>query len=184
MAGLVMTFGVIAAFTVQNSTVQQQLITWEQSKPQRPLTTPDQILPENDKPTLSGSWPLIVVWSLIGLVTYFIAASVARTFSEALTIKKTMGYVHAQPRTVLETTAQQVALRIVAMIILGILLVVFVKRVIPYSISASRASAADFLSLEGALYALLSFGVVALSVHVQAIFLRLAVGKIRIFSSY
>lgn len=184
IAGLIVTIGVITAFTFQNSSIQQQLIAWQQTQPQKALTTADQTLPENDKPTLAGSWPLIIVWSLIGLVTYTIAASIAHSFSEAMRIKKSMNYVNAKPRSILETTAEHMILRIVALVILGILVNLFFKRIIPYGISASHASASDVLSGQGALYALLSFFVVAFSVHLQTIFLRLALGKIRIFSSY
>src|ERR1700751_5790038 len=63
-AGLVVSVGVIIVFSLNNSSVQQQLIAWQSTKAGPALTTPDHTLPENDHPTLRGSWPLILVWSL------------------------------------------------------------------------------------------------------------------------
>jgi hypothetical protein len=186
VAGLVVTVGVITAFTVQNSSVQQQLIAWQQNRPTttQELTQPGQLLEEDNKPTLAGSWPLIIVWSLIGLVTYSVAASIAHSIATAANLKKSLDYVHAKRHSILEITAERIALRLVAGIILGLLLSLFISRIIPYSISASHASAGDFFSSTGWLYALLSFAVITFSVHVQTIFLRLALGKLRLFSTY
>src|SRR5437868_2619258 len=70
-AGLVVTIGVIAAFETHDSSVQQQLVAWQPEVTQQTtLTTPGQSLPENDHPTLKGSWPLIILWSFVGLAVY------------------------------------------------------------------------------------------------------------------
>lgn len=184
VAGLVVCVGVIAAFEAHNSPIQQQLVAWQQNKPQPALTTPEQVLPENDKPSLRGSWPLLVVWSLIGLVVYAIATTIVGSIARAEQLRESLDDVHARPRDLLESTAEHILLRVVALIILLVLVQIFVKQLLPYSITAAHASAADVLSPSGALYALLSFAMVTISLHVQVIFLRLTVGRVRLFSTF
>lgn len=180
--GLVVTVGVIIAFSFEQSSIQQQLIAWQEKQPQRTLTTPDQTLPENDRPSLSGSWPLLIVWGVIGLMTYMAAASIARSISNMYQLRKSLDYVHAQPQSLLQATAEHIILRLVAAGILAGLVYFFVKQILPYSISASHAAAADLLSTTGLLYGLLSFAVVVVSIHIQTIFFRLALGKVRVLS--
>lgn len=182
VAGLVVSVGVITAFELHNSTVQQQLVAWQQTKPQPALTTPDQTLPENDRPTVAGSWPLLVVWSLIGLAVYVIATAVVRSLAQAEALRESLDDVHARPRQLVATTVEHVLLRVVALIILVILFRVFLKQLLPYSITAAHASAADFWSATGILYACLSFAMIVVSLHIQTIFLRLSLGRARIFS--
>jgi hypothetical protein len=183
-AGLFLTVGVLLAFSLNNSSIQQQLIAWQANKPQptQTLTTPNQTLIENDHPTIKGSWPLIVVWSLIGLITYTIAASVMHTIGQAEELRESLDYVNAQPRSLLIVTAEHAAMRLMAAIILIGMVTLFIKESIPYGITAAHASAADVASLSGALDALLAFAVIALSIHLQAIFVRLALGRLRVFS--
>jgi hypothetical protein len=184
VVGLSLTIGVIFVFSLNNSDIQQQLIAWQQSQPEKPLTTPDQIVEASDKPTLQGSWPLIVVWSFVGLITYMVAAGIMHSVSETLALRKSLNYVHVKRKSVLEIAAGRLALRGIATLVLAGLISLFLTQAVPYGISASHASAADIVSIEGALYALLSFTVVTLSMHVMVIFMRLTLGKVRIFSDY
>lgn len=179
--GLAITVGVIVAFSLHSSNVQLQLEAWQHTQPQRTLTTPDQELEENDRPTLQGSWPLIVVWSLIGLVTYTIAIGIIHTLTRAADLKKSLSYVNAKPLSLLAQTAEHFLLRGLAAGIFVGLLVLFFKRIIPYGITAAHASAADVISIDGLLDASLAFTMIALSLHIQTVFLRLSFGKSRLF---
>lgn len=181
-AGLLVTVGVIVAFSFHNSSIQQQLTAWQQNKPQRTLTTPDQELVQNDKPTLKGSWPLLVLWTFIGLGVYGIAAGIVRSVSRAAELRESLEYVHAKPHALLKDAAEHIVLRLLATTMLCLLLVLFFRQIVPYGITASRAAAGDLLSLSGLLYAFLSFAIVVVSVHLQVIFLRLAFGRERLFS--
>ena len=166
VAGLVVCVGVIAAFEVHNSLVQQQIVTIQQSRPQHTLTEPGQALPENDHPSLKSTWPLLVIWSLVGLAVYIIASSIARSAGQAEELRESLNYVNARPHALLASTAEHLALRLVATgLLIGFTLSIW-HQVVPYSITAARASAADLLSLDGVLYALLSFGLIAVSLHI------------------
>lgn len=183
LVGLIVCVGVITIFNYNNTDVQKQLITWQQSKPDRKLTTPDQVVEADDTPTLQGSWPLIVLWSVIGLLVYGIAVFIVHSLQSAKQITDSLGYVNAKPETVLISTAEHILIRLLA---LGVLIggaYLFWYKVIPYAINAARVAALDSLSFSGAMAALLSFVSIALSLHVLTIFLRLSLARTRVFSN-
>jgi ABC-type antimicrobial peptide transport system permease subunit len=181
IAGLVISIGVIAAFTANNSTIQRQLVSWQQNQPAEEIKpfAPD---PAANKPTLKNSWPLLIVWSVIGLVVYTIAGAIIHSISKAEEMHESLGYVNADRDKMIRMTAQQLLLRVLAAIGLGVLVSLFIKTVIPYSITAAHASASDFFSVTGVLYLILSFAIVVVCLHLQTIFLRLSLGRVRLFS--
>lgn len=180
--GLVFSVGVIVAFSVNSSAVQQQLVVWQQDKPQKSLTQPGTYVGSEEHPQLKDSWPLLVVWASVGLLVYIITAAIVHSMSSAKALRQSMGYVHAKPLATLEITAGHVILRIVAAVALVIMVQLFIKEVVLYAITASHASASDLLSGTGILYALMAFSIVAISVQLQTIFLRLTLGRVRVFS--
>lgn len=181
VVGLFVCIGVIAVFTANDSSIQRQLVAWQQSQP---VHSPEPYVPdpEANKPTLRNSWPLLIVWSVIGLVVYIIAGSIIHSVSKAKQIHESLGYVNANPDKMIKMEAEHIFLRVLAAISLGILVSLFIKTVLPYSITAAHASAADVLSVDGLLYALLSFAMIFVDLHLITIFLRLSLGRIRLFS--
>jgi hypothetical protein len=183
MAGLTISVGVIVAFEAHNSVLQQQLVSWEQTLPQPALTTPGQAVPQNNnRPTAQNSWTLLLLWSLVGLLVYGLVATMVHSIARAEGLRESLKYVHANPRTMLASTAQHLLLRSIAAVTLAGFAVAFLEKVVPYGITAAYASAADVMSLDGGLYALLSFALIAVSLHLMTILLRLALGRVRVFS--
>lgn len=181
LAGLVVSLGVLVAFASHNSAIQQQLLAWRPQTSQKALTTPDQTLVENDHPTLQGSWPLLIVWSGVGLVVYGIAVMVIHGLGSAKELSDELNYVNAAPHVQLEVAVEHLLLRVISAAILISLLVILVRDVLPYSITVADAAAGEITTGAGVLYALLSFAIIAVTVHLQTIFLRLTLGKVRVF---
>lgn len=179
--GLTVSIGVVVAFEANSSLLQQHLLAWQQNTPQPALTTPSQTVPENGRPTIQDSWPLLLLWSLAGLVVYVIAASIVHSIGQAEELRESLDYVNAKPRAALASTAEHALLRIIAGVLLIVFLVAFWRQIIPYSITAAHACEADVLSLDGGLYALLSFSLIAVGVQVLTVLLRLALGRPRVF---
>ena len=182
MAGLVFSVGVIMVFSLNTSAFQRQLVVWQQDQPQRELTQPGTYVGSSEHPQLKDSWPLLAVWAGVGLVVYMITAALIHSLSDAAAIRQSMGYVHANPKKTLEVTAGHIILRLIAAVALVFMVKIFIDQVIPYSITAAHASASDLLSLTAALYAFLAFAIVVISLHLQTIFLRLSLGRVRVFS--
>ena len=182
VVGLTVSIGVVVAFEAHNSLLQQQLLSWQRPQQAQPvLTTPNQTLVQNDHPSIQSTWPLLVVWSLVGLVVYIIAASIARSAAQAENLRESLGYVNARPHAIIVSTAEHIVLRIMMVAILISFTLAIWHLAVPYSITASQASAADFFSLDGGLYALLSFALIAVSLHIETILLRLVMGRVRVF---
>jgi hypothetical protein len=181
VSGLVLSAGVIVAFSLNNSAFQQQLLGWQQNQPQQALTTPNQTLTENDRPTLQGSWPLLLLWSVVGLGVYAIVATILHDINRAAELRQSLDYVNARPQTALASTAEHLLLRLIATVVAIVFATFFVRQIVPYVITVAHASASDVLSLDGALYSVLAFSLVVVSVHIQTILLRLALGKARVF---
>lgn len=184
-SGLAITIFVIGAFSLDNSSVQQQLLIWQQTQPTvEPARTAPGTYVASTKPTLQNNWPLIIIWAIVGLIVYGICASLLRSLSRAAELKQSLNYVHAKPELLLRNAAQHIALRVVAGVVLIVLLQAFVRQILPYSITAAHASAADFLTVEGILYALISSTIVMVSLHLITIFTRLTFGRVRVFSQF
>lgn len=184
VCGLTITIGVITAFSFNNSSIQQQLISRQQNEPKKPLTKPGEIAPNQDKTGLRHSWPLLIIWAGIGLVVYILVAWIVHSLSDAEALRESLGYVNAKPLVTLEIAFGHFILRFVAAVGLVIMVKIFIDQVIPYSITAAHASVIEAVSPYAFLYALLSFAIVVVSLHLQTIFLRLALGRPRVFSSY
>lgn len=182
MAGLILSAGVILVFSLNTSSFQQQLIVWQQDQPERALTQPGTYVGSEGRPQLKDSWPLLVVWAGVGLIVYMITAALVHSLSNAAAIRQSMGYVHANPTKTLEITVGHIILRLIAAVALVIMVKIFIDQVIPYAITAAHASASDLVSVTGILYAFVAFAIVAVSLHLQTIFLRLTLGRARIFS--
>ena len=113
---------------------------------------------------------------------YGLVATTVHSIARAEGLRESLKYVHANPRTLLASTAQHLLLRFIAALTLLGFAAAFVKQVVPYGITAAHASAADVKSLDGGLYALLSFALIAVGLHLMTILLRLALGRVRVFS--
>ncbi len=178
---LVISIGAIVAFEIHNDSLTQQLLTWQQtSKPQEKLTTPDQIV-ASEKPTIQTSWPLLVLWSMTGLLVYSIAAGIIHSFAKAEEVRESLNYMNSEPKALLATTAEHLILRVLGSILLVGSAIAFWKLIVPYSITASHAAAADLFSLDGVLFTLISFSLILVSAHALTICLRLALGTVRVF---
>lgn len=179
---LLLTGGAIIIFMTHAGVLQQHLLVWQQDQRQTALTTPDETLPENDRPSFGTSWPLIIGWGFVGLLIYGLSSYIVHTLQRTFRFNTTLKDMKRQPRHAMETLVEHLLLRIIATVALFGLLIVVVRRIIPYCVLIAHASASDFRSVHGFLYALLSVVVLVLSMHIITIFLRLSLGKIRIFS--
>lgn len=181
VGGLIVTVGVLLVFAFNSTVVQQQVLSWEHSHSQTELTATGQVVPPNVKPTLASTWPLLIVWGAVGLLVYFIMMTIVHAISEAKFLKDSLEYVNARPNMIIEKVLEHTALRLIAAVILILLIRLFVRDALPYSITAAHV-ASDTHSLRGILYEVLSFASVTFMLQLLTVFLRLSFGKARIFS--
>lgn len=183
VVGLVLSLGVIGAYTFSSASFQQQLDVWQQNQPQKELTKPGEYVGADQTPKVKDSWPLLVIWAGVGLIVYLITAAIVHSLSSAAELRHSLGYVHADKEKTIGITIGHIILRLIAFVALVAMLVIFYKRVIPYCITASHAAASDLLTLQGLLYGVLSFSMAALGIHMITVFARMAIGRPRVVGS-
>lgn len=184
--GLVVTAGVIVAFSFTSSEFSQQLATWQQTrvKPTPVLTTVGQAPPTvENASSLQSNWPLLAVWGFIGLAVYFIAVEIIGVIRTTSEIRAEMDYVNIQRESLLKDTLAHLGLRLGALALWLGFTILFFKRLIPDAIAAAHQSASHTSTFYGLAQALLAFAIVVISLHLHAVFLRLTLRRARAFSS-
>lgn len=181
VAGLVLSLGVILAYNFKNSSVQQQLVAWEQTQSKPVLSAAGQTLPAI-KPTLHNSWPLLILWAVVGLTVYFIVMALMHSLTNTKQIMSSLKYKNAKPHSILRLSFERILLRVTALVLSLVLVELFIKKVIPYAITAALSGRHGFSDTHHLIYPLLAFIVVVFTIHLITIFLRLASGKLRVFS--
>jgi hypothetical protein len=181
LAGLIITGGAIITFSLNHSAFKQDLVSWEQSHVTETLSISGQST-QTVNPTFANSWPLIVIWAIVGVLIYLLAASVVQGIIGTIEFERELDYIHANPSSMLKSIIEHLVMRLVAVLLLVTLAVLFVYHTLPYVISASRISAADLWSLHGLKYAAISFILIALCAYAGSILLRLALGRERVYS--
>jgi hypothetical protein len=180
---LALSVGVVLIFSLHGSGFQQDLIILQQSTAAHASSTnSSQIIVENNNLTFGNTWPLMIIWGFVGLLTYMIVAGLSHFFKTFHDMEKSLSYAHTDATSIIHETIERVTLRLTAFIILGFLVDLFIKKVIPYSVSAALASANNLLNLDSLLYIFLSLAVSLISVHILIILFRLSLGRIRAFT--
>jgi len=181
LAGLIVTGGAIITFSLNHSAFKQDLIGWEQGHSNSLSITGQST--QAVSPTLANSWPLIIVWAGVGLITYTVAVAIVRFVLETIEFRRQLDYVHADRTSMLEVTVEHLVTRIVASLLLIMTVLLFVYHLFPDAISAGRTSAADKFTASGLKYAAFAFIMTAICIYFATVFLRLALGKARVFSN-
>jgi hypothetical protein len=178
--GLGITIGIILDFSVKHSSAGQSLMnlsTMQQSAPQ-PLTQPGVI-----NTSLENTWPLIAFWAVVGLVVYFIAETIVKALREVAEFRDELSYVHANPDKLYRAALRSFGVRLLIIIIWFIFIDSFFKVILPQCVTWSYAAATNLTQIHAVTDAILAIVVIALSLHLHTIFMRLTFGKVRLLSS-
>lgn len=181
LVGLIVAGGAVVTFSLNHSVFKQDLVGWEQSHASKTLSITGQST-QIVNPNFANSWPLILVWAVVGLAIYVIAASIIRGIIGTIEFEQELNYIHANPHSMLKNIIEHLVMRLIAAFLLVTLVVVFVYHTLPYIISVSRHSATHPWSLNGIHYAVVSFVLTVLCAYAGSILLRLALGRERVFS--
>ncbi len=180
LSAILVTGGAMVTFSLSHSAFKQDLIGWEQSHTDSLSITGQST--QSVTPDLQNSWPLILVWAGVGLLTYTIASSIVRFILETIEFRRELNYVHANRRSMLAVTLEHLFMRLASAILLLLLILLFVYHVLPYAISAAQASAGHIFTVDGVRNAIFSFIFTMLCVYFATVLLRLSIGKARVFS--
>lgn len=128
-----------------------------------------------------GALPLLLVWAGVGLMIYFIAMSIAHSFSEAAELRDELDYVHASRKDLVHQNLIRLGLRAAAIAGWIVVIILSVRFFVPYALASAHVAAQGF-SLSSVKYALVSVVVLYGVVYLQAIFLRFIALRPRLFN--
>lgn len=137
---------------------------------------------EAEQSSFIGSLPLLITWACIGLMVYFFAVAIAKSFGQAVALKEQMNYVNASKSSIRKEALTSLGIRLLATVGWFLFIQLSIKVLVPYSLAAASAAATGF-SVQAVGYAVLAVIVLYATVVVHAIFLRLVVLKPRLFGS-
>jgi hypothetical protein len=146
------------------------------------LTLPGQTVAESGN-SLQNTWPLIVFWGFIGLIVYFVVDLLISLVNDVKRFNRQLDYVHAKRDAMIKTTIETLGVRLVAVILWLFFLDYFSKRIIPHCINLSHHSihAGNIFHAVGDI--IVALVIIAVCMHINTIFLRIAVRKSRVFGS-
>jgi hypothetical protein len=143
---------------------------------------PGEVRSPSKTSSLATNWPIIVFWWVVGLPIYFLAYYLVHTAQRASHAKQTFKQLKRLPAPTMEQLVEHLLLRLVAIGVFVALCIVFVRNVVPYSALAMRTATDSTDTMHRLSCGLLSLIVIIVGVHVLTVFLRLSLGKVRIFS--
>lgn len=129
-----------------------------------------------------GAAPLLILWACVGLVVYYFALAIARSFGNAVNLHDQLKYVHVSRQQLVREALQKLGIRVAAVAGWFIFIKLTLSIFWPYALTAAYV-ASESLSLQSVGYVLLAVLVIYLTVWGHAIFLRLIAQKSRLFSS-
>jgi hypothetical protein len=127
-----------------------------------------------------GALPLLLTWAAVGLIVYYFAIAIVRSFGQAAELRDELNYVHVSRQERLREAWQHLAIRIAAAVGWFVFIKITLSILIPYALSAAKIASQEF-SLQAVGYTLLSVGVLYVTACIHAVFLRLIALKPRLF---
>ena len=128
-----------------------------------------------------GGLPLLLTWAAVGLVVYYFAIAIARSFGEAASLHQQLGYVHSSRQVLVRKAVINLVIRSAAAIGWFMLIKLTVSIFVPYALAVSSLASRS-LSLQNVGYAVLSIVLLFVVIQVHAVFLRVLVLRPRVFT--
>lgn len=123
-------------------------------------------------------------WMLVGLAVFLSLSSLGHTLSSITETIETTRYLNQRKKLLLENLYMRMTVRSTGILGLAVFYVFLAKFILPFALLANQAWLGHLYSLEGWLYGVLGFIVLALSLHIITVFARLAMLKPRLFGGW
>lgn len=179
VASLLLTFGAILISHYQASAIRLDFLDYQEGQM---LNTYHRVNNSLSTNSIIGNLPLLLFWSLIGLVVYIFVANLFTAIYHTAELKDELEYVHVDRKNLIKAAVTHLLIRVGVLIVWIFYFLFFIHYLFPYSIASALASTAE-RGLQGIEYGFLSIIVMLLSLHLFTVLLRLVLLRPRIFSS-
>ena len=135
------------------------------------------------KNTLISDIPLLVLWGAVGLIAYWFASGLIRSFRDAAGLKQQLDYVNANPQQIIRAAVWRLVVRLVVLVVLLLYFQLTIHVLIPYAIAlayVARGVSEWYLRVGYVAWAVVICAVV---LHMHVILLRLLFLKARLFEN-
>lgn len=186
--------GVVAMTNFQGSSFQQDLFGLQLRVEQERLSTAgieEEFSLSEDYGAINDNFansnmvrniPVMAFWMSVGILVYFLVTGIAGALASAKDIGDELNYVHAKRNELLRVVFIKLAIRLATLVIWLLYIMAFFRILIPYALAAANIGGSTIMTFGGILYALLSFAILAFSLHLHVILVRLVVLRPRLFS--
>jgi hypothetical protein len=174
---LIITGGVIGITHFSGSNIEAEYSSYQSAKTQHGLL---ETYRTDKLHAIISAAPLMVFWSLIGLVVYLLATNIVGAIQQASEIKSELDYVNADRSKLMRTAGLHFLVRIVVMAAWLPYILFFFHHILPYVITAATVGAS--LTLDSSLYIVLAVVAMASALHLHIILLRLLLLRPRVMS--
>ncbi len=179
VCSLLLTFSVILISLYQSSSIRVDFLSYQESQL---LDTYHKVNNSLSANSIIGNLPLLLFWSLIGLIVYIFVSNLFTAIYHTAELKDELEYVHVDRRKLLISAVSRLLIRVGVIIIWILYFIFFIHYVFPYSIASALASISEH-GLQGISYGFLSIFVMFVSLHLFTVFFRLVLLRPRVFSN-
>jgi hypothetical protein len=127
--------------------------------------------------------PLLIFWSLVGLIVYLFAANIFTAIHNTAELKTELQFVHTDRKKLLWTAMVHLLIRGCVLVAWIIYILFTIHRIFPYCVALAITASGHNGLVMNTEYALLGTVVGAVALHLHVILMRLLLLKPRSFSS-
>jgi len=134
----------------------------------------------NDGGSTLNAILLFLFWALVGLMVYYFVVGLFRAASEARELEQEVNvYVHRNRYAVIRNFAERMLTRIAGLSLLFLVMVLYLTRVIPYSLTVGHSISLEPIHI---ISVAVAFALLVVMVHLITVLMRLVALRPRLFS--
>jgi flagellar biosynthesis protein FlhB len=127
--------------------------------------------------------PLLLFWCLVGFVVYMFAVNIFGAVQRAAELGDELNHFTNMNRgQIIRESLEKLGIRLVVIVVWIPYILLFFHHIVPYVIGLALAASPNLASAAGVGYVILAPVVLAVSLHVHTVLLRLLVLRPRLFS--
>jgi hypothetical protein len=125
----------------------------------------------------------LAFWMFVGLIVYLILFVIIKGTSSAAEEVQETGYANVNRTGQLKMFGVRAGIRLLVAVAWFVYSIFFIKILLPFSVLSARVGAGQLPQLSGWLYGIMGLLVLAVSLHIHVIFLRLVLLRVRVSGS-
>ncbi len=137
-----------------------------------------------DSNKLISNLPLLLFWCLVGFVVYMFAINIFGVVQRVAELGDELNnFTNMNRGQIIRESLEKLGIRLVVIVVWIPYILLFFHHIVPYVIELALVASSNLASVTGVGYVVLATVVLAISLHVHTVLLRLLVLRPRLFSN-